>query len=186
MSWEELKAVYGGGGVAFTQADEREYVRLVRELDGRSRWRGADALPALSLMATAEWKAKRARDRPEVDGELRMARAWLERERSGGLPPEAVRAARRGGGGLEFLVREQGALVDVWWAEALLSARLGLIRGEERARLEVEAGPRSAAELREAATHFERAAALHSAPAAKAEFAGKAAWCRRRADAMSM
>ena len=34
-----------------------------------------------------------------------------------------------------------------------------------------EAGPRSAAELREAATHFERAAALHTAPAGKAEFA---------------
>ena len=139
MSWGELKAIYGGGGVAFTQADEREYVRLVRELDGRSRWRGAGALPALSLTATAEWRAKRARDQPEMDGELRMARAWLEREQGGGLPPEAVRAARRGSGGLEFLVREQGALVDAWWAEAMLSERLGLVRREERARLEVEA-----------------------------------------------
>ena len=32
-----------------------------------------------------------------------------------------------------------------------------------------EAGPRSAAELREAATHFERAAALCPAPAVKAD-----------------
>ena len=37
------------------------------------------------------------------------------------------------------MVREQGALVDAWWAEAMLSERLGLVRGEERARLEVEA-----------------------------------------------
>ena len=47
-----------------------------------------------------------------------------------------------------------------------------------------EAGPRSAAELREAATHFDRAAALHTAPAAKAEFADLAARCRRWAEAM--
>ena len=32
------------------------------------------------------------------------------------------------------MVREQGALVDTWWAEALLSERLGLVEGEERAR----------------------------------------------------
>ena len=44
-----------------------------------------------------------------------------------------------------------------------------------------EAGLRSAAELKKAAAHFERAAALHPAPAGKAELAGKAASCRRRA-----
>ena len=37
-----------------------------------------------------------------------------------------------------------------------------------------EAGPRSSAELREAATHFDRAAALHPAPAVKAELARNA------------
>ena len=47
-----------------------------------------------------------------------------------------------------------------------------------------EAGPRSAAELKKAATHFERAAALQPAPAKKAELAGNAAWCRNRAGAM--
>ena len=47
-----------------------------------------------------------------------------------------------------------------------------------------EAGPRSAAELREAATHFERAAALEPAPAMKTDLAGQADWCRRRAQAM--
>ena len=46
------------------------------------------------------------------------------------------------------------------------------------------AGPRSAAELKEAATHFERAAALHPAPAMKAQLAGNAAWCRNQASAM--
>ena len=44
-----------------------------------------------------------------------------------------------------------------------------------------EAGPRSAAELMEAATHFARAAALSPAPMAKASLAGNAAWCRRKA-----
>ena len=47
-----------------------------------------------------------------------------------------------------------------------------------------EVGPRSAAELREAATHFDRAAALHSAPAIKASLADNAAWCRSQAGAM--
>ena len=47
-----------------------------------------------------------------------------------------------------------------------------------------EAGARSAAELKEAATHFERAAALHPAPAAKAHYAGHAAGCRSRAEVM--
>ena len=41
-----------------------------------------------------------------------------------------------------------------------------------------EAGPRSAAELREAATHFERAAALCPAPAVKADLVDLAAACR--------
>eukprot|EP00964_Phaeocystis_antarctica_P016197 scaffold8951_cov62-Phaeocystis_antarctica.AAC.1 len=47
-----------------------------------------------------------------------------------------------------------------------------------------EAGPRSATELKEAATHYERAAALEPAPAGKAELAGRAAWCRRQTEAM--
>ena len=45
-------------------------------------------------------------------------------------------------------------------------------------------GPRSVAELKEAATHFERAAELHTAPAVKAQFAGNAAWCRSEAAAV--
>ena len=45
-----------------------------------------------------------------------------------------------------------------------------------------EAGPRSAAELREAAAHYDRAAALSSAPAVKAEYADMAARCRTMAE----
>ena len=41
-----------------------------------------------------------------------------------------------------------------------------------------EAGPRSAAELTEAATHYDRAAALCPAPPAKADFAELADFCR--------
>ena len=47
-----------------------------------------------------------------------------------------------------------------------------------------EAGPRSAAELREAATHYEQTAALSNAPLAKANLAGFADQCRSRAEAM--
>ena len=47
-----------------------------------------------------------------------------------------------------------------------------------------EAGPRSAAELKKAATRYERAASLCGAPAQKAELAGDATWCRSRAEAM--
>jgi tetratricopeptide (TPR) repeat protein len=47
-----------------------------------------------------------------------------------------------------------------------------------------EVGPRSAAELKEAATHFDRAAALYPAPAVKASLAGKAVRCRRQAEGM--
>ena len=45
-------------------------------------------------------------------------------------------------------------------------------------------GLRSAAELKEAATQNDRAAALHPAPAMKAQLADKAALCRRLADAV--
>eukprot|EP00964_Phaeocystis_antarctica_P045920 scaffold26477_cov66-Phaeocystis_antarctica.AAC.1 len=47
-----------------------------------------------------------------------------------------------------------------------------------------EAGPRSAAELKKAATHYERAAALNPAPAPKAELAGAAVRCRSQAESM--
>ena len=44
-----------------------------------------------------------------------------------------------------------------------------------------EVGPRSAAELKKAATHYDRAAALCTAPETKAKLAGDAALCRSRA-----
>ena len=47
-----------------------------------------------------------------------------------------------------------------------------------------EAGHRSAAELMEAATQFDRAAALCPAPAGKAQLAGNAAMCRTAAGTM--
>eukprot|EP00964_Phaeocystis_antarctica_P127200 scaffold90855_cov69-Phaeocystis_antarctica.AAC.7 len=48
-----------------------------------------------------------------------------------------------------------------------------------------EAGPRSVAELREAAAYFERAAALSNAPVMKAEFASCADACRSLAEAIT-
>ena len=47
-----------------------------------------------------------------------------------------------------------------------------------------EAGYRSAAELKDAAAHFDRASVLIDAPAMKAGFARNAEFCRRQADAM--
>ena len=47
-----------------------------------------------------------------------------------------------------------------------------------------EAGPRSAAELKEAAAHYDRSAALSSAPAWKAESSRMADLCRSDAEAM--
>ena len=47
-----------------------------------------------------------------------------------------------------------------------------------------EAEPRSAAELKDAAAHFDRIAALHPAPAMKARFAGRADVCRSQAEAL--
>ena len=47
-----------------------------------------------------------------------------------------------------------------------------------------EVGPRSAAELKEAATYYERSAALSDAPVIKAERDYLAAWCRSQAEAM--
>eukprot|EP00964_Phaeocystis_antarctica_P028874 scaffold16269_cov60-Phaeocystis_antarctica.AAC.1 len=47
-----------------------------------------------------------------------------------------------------------------------------------------EVGPRSAVELKEAATHYDRAAALHPAPAVKAQLATAAARYRSQAEAM--
>ena len=59
--------------------------------------------------------------------------------------------------------------------------RAGVLCGESGA---WEAGPRSAAELMEAATHFERAGALCLAPAGKAALASNAEKCRSLAEAM--
>ena len=41
-----------------------------------------------------------------------------------------------------------------------------------------EAGPRSAAELKEASVHWDRAAAIDPAPTVKAEYARRAVACR--------
>ena len=129
----------------FTRADAREYARLVRELDGRSLSRARRPLfgagpgvDAPQTPATIEWRARRAHQRPEVDAELRLAREWLRLRTSGALPVEAVRAARRCGDGLEFLVREQGALGDECWAEARLNERLARAGGTDGARLTAE------------------------------------------------
>ena len=59
--------------------------------------------------------------------------------------------------------------------------RAVVLRGKSSA---WEAGPRSAAELKEAATHYDRAAVLCPAPAVKASLARDAAWCRSQAEAM--
>ena len=66
--------------------------------------------------------------------------------------------------------------------ESAIDMRAHVLSGVGAAGL--EAGPRSAAELKEAATCFYRSAALCDAPALKAEIASSADWCRVRAEAL--
>eukprot|EP00964_Phaeocystis_antarctica_P057124 scaffold33763_cov63-Phaeocystis_antarctica.AAC.1 len=88
-----------------------------------------------------------------------------------------------------------------WWNDEGLKALSARVvraapddRGPDRMRAAVlsgrfsawVSGPRSAAELMEAATHYDRAAALCPAPVGKAELAVAAAWCRRRSQAEAM
>ena len=102
-----------------------------------------------------------------------------------------------------FYLLAQPECADVakpeWWNEESLKAlsarvvraspddaianemRAVVLRGQLRA---CQSGPRSAAELREAATHYDWAEALCPAPAVKASLAGDAAWCRNEAGAM--
>eukprot|EP00964_Phaeocystis_antarctica_P148469 scaffold115333_cov57-Phaeocystis_antarctica.AAC.2 len=68
-------------------------------------------------------------------------------------------------------------------AEPALNMRADVLCGSSGA---WEAGPRSAAELKEAATHYERSAALCNAPALKADLADIAAWCRSQAEAKAV
>ena len=65
--------------------------------------------------------------------------------------------------------------------EGANSMRAVVLCGGDGAR---EAGPRTAAELMEAAAHFERGAALRDAPVAKANYTELAAWCRSQAAAL--
>ena len=82
-----------------------------------------------------------------------------------------------------------------WWNDEglkALSARVGRAAPNDAAanlmRAEVlsgladawEARPRSAAELMNAAAHYDRAVAIDPAPAVKAELADRADWCRRQ------
>ena len=87
-----------------------------------------------------------------------------------------------------------------WWNDAglkALSARVVRVAPDDmlanQMRAEVasglsggswEADPRSAAELKEAATRFDRAAALHPAPAQKAQLVEFADTCRSHVEAM--
>ena len=66
--------------------------------------------------------------------------------------------------------------------EAALDMRAALLCGFSGGTW--EAGPRSAAELKEAATCFDRSAALCDAPALKADLANNAGWCRSKAETL--
>ena len=104
---------------------------------------------------------------------------------------------------LAFNMLAQEVCVDVakpeWWSdEGLKALSASVVRAapDEGIAIQMraavlsgmggswEAGPRSAAELKKAATHLDRAAALQPASAVKAALAGNAAWCRSQAEAM--
>ena len=89
----------------------------------------------------------------------------------------------------------RGGQAPEWWNEEelkALSARVVRLAPNDVAANNMRAqvlsgvcfGDRSAAELNEAAAHYERTAALCPAQAGKAHFAALAALCRRVAEAM--
>ena len=102
-----------------------------------------------------------------------------------------------------FNVLAKGACAEVakpeWWNDEglkALSARVVTVAPNDQPANQMrahvlsgfsvawEAGPRSAAELNEAAALFEREAALTINPVGKAGLAGNAGWCRDLAEAM--
>eukprot|EP00964_Phaeocystis_antarctica_P111975 scaffold76206_cov52-Phaeocystis_antarctica.AAC.3 len=105
---------------------------------------------------------------------------------------------------LAFDMLRQDACAEVakpeWWNDEglkALSARVLRAAPNEESAIDMrsnvlscmsggawEAGPRSAAELKEAATCFDRSAALSDAPALKAALANNAGWCRSQAEAL--
>eukprot|EP00964_Phaeocystis_antarctica_P020248 scaffold11175_cov63-Phaeocystis_antarctica.AAC.4 len=87
--------------------------------------------------------------------------AWWNDEELKALSARVVRAAPNDEGANHMRARVLSGLSGAW-----------------------EGGSRSAAELKEAAAHYERAAAICDAPAGKADLAGSADRCRRRAEAM--
>ena len=85
---------------------------------------------------------------------------------------------RRGAGLKALSARVVRAAPNEWIANGV---RALVLSGRSSA---WEIGPRSAAELKEAATHYDLAAALHLAPAVKATLASRADRCRTEAGAM--
>ena len=66
--------------------------------------------------------------------------------------------------------------------ESAIDMRAHVLRGAFGCHWEV--GPRSAAELKEAAVHYDRCAAMSNAPVLKARKVSLADQCRRQAEAM--
>eukprot|EP00964_Phaeocystis_antarctica_P092698 scaffold59665_cov63-Phaeocystis_antarctica.AAC.1 len=181
--YEELMAK----GVRYaSQQDRRRAAKAYREAialnpDGPAPYFNlANALRCSGLYAEAAQRYLEAKERVPVGSEK-----WAESTASA----------------FEILKRQECNEVakPEWWNDEglkALSARLvraapneektNNMRAEVLSRLcgAWQAGPRSAAELKEAATHFERAAALCPAPALKADYADDADWCRSQAAAM--
>ena len=84
---------------------------------------------------------------------------WWNDEALKALSASVVRAAPNEGSALEMRAHMLCGLCDAW-----------------------EAGPRSAAELKEAALCFDRSVALCNAPALKVGLSELADWCRREVE----
>ena len=114
-----------------------------------------------ALVGSENWAQATARAfdmlRQEVCAEVAKPEWWNDEELKA-LSARVVRAAPDELGANQMRAKVLTGLSDAW-----------------------EAGPRSAAELKEAATHFDRAAALCPAPALKADLAKLADFCRSEA-----
>ena len=156
---------------------------------------------ATSLEARGTLQMTLKYEKPDTAGSQESAsaepetKAPMSRER---FPVGSERWAQATAWAFSMLTQEACAEVakPEWWSDEglkALSARVvraapddevvhqmrGLVLSGQHSAW--EAGPRSAAELREAAAHFDRAAALCPAPAGKAEMEECADICRRRA-----
>ena len=171
--------------LSYTEVNDAGCAALAAALD-------SGALPALKTLFLYRIPASVA---AKEAVHAALARSAEERVRAQAAAREALRSAinRNERGPLESALELAEACGLKWFDVTTAKVALDELWHQEAVRVlraycdTCLAGPRSAAKFKEAALHFDRAAALNHAPlakAAKAIFAGAAKGCRSQAEAM--